>query len=282
MSRYNIVANSSMDLNDGDVELVPFTITVEGQEFVDTVDFHVPELVTAMQNSKEGIQTACPGPGAFLDAMERAAEDAEGVFVITISSKLSGSYQSAHVAAQIFEDKYPDKGLHIIDSKSASAGEVSIYLELKALIAQGLEFDRIVERIENYAENMRTFFNLGNMDNLVRNGRMKRPTGFIAGMLNLRLLMRANDGEIELEEMARGEKGAIKKITNLVKKYTKTGKGANLVITEASSKAFAHTIKEQIEKRYDFDQVIVLPAKGLSTGYMGGTDGIVMAFDARY
>ena len=109
-----IIADSSCDLNDSlkeklDISLVPFTIDVEDERFTDDRDLEVNKLIDAMKKSPNPVKTSCPSPGDF--ASEYMGLDA--VFAVTISSKLSGTYNAAFLAKEMIQEKYPESFIHV-------------------------------------------------------------------------------------------------------------------------------------------------------------------------
>ena len=278
--KYKIIADSSQDLISPDCTIIPFTINIEGKDFVDDLDLDVREMVDEMNRSEEAIQTSCPSPGDYLEAIKEAAKEHDGIFIITISSKLSGSFNSAQLAKSMFLEENPDYNIEILDSKSAVSGETLIYLKLKELFEKNMEFEEIVEYMEDFIDQMVTLFTLESIDNLVKNGRMSRPAGAVANMLSIKPIASSQDGEISVESIARGVKSSLRRLVNTIGKHTETTKDKTIVISHVFAEEKAETVKELIEKAYDFKEYVIVQARGLSSGY-AADKGIVIAFDGR-
>ena len=127
-----IVADSCCDLNDDlrdklDVSLVAFKIDVDEEKFIDNEDIDTDKLLKLMKKSPNPVKTSCPSPGDFVKEYEKY----EDIFAVTISSKLSGTYNSAVLAKQMVEEENPDKFIHVFDSKSASVGETLVSLKIQ-------------------------------------------------------------------------------------------------------------------------------------------------------
>ena len=127
-----IIADSCCDLpgfyqNDWGATLIPLKITVGGATYVDDGSIDTAELISVMKSSSSSPSTACPSPSDYADAM--SGED--DVFVVTLSSQLSGSYQSARAGAEM---KRGSGRVHVLDSQSASAGEVLLVHNLLCLL----------------------------------------------------------------------------------------------------------------------------------------------------
>lgn len=279
MDLFKIVAGSSCDMT---VEMrealgvttVPFKITIDGKEYVDDDSLDVFNMIDHMNKSKKEVRTSCPAPGDFLKAY-RGEED---VFVLTISKNLSGAYNSASLARDMARDEDDKKRIHIFDTESASAGETLIAYKLREEINKGLEFDEIVSNVDKYIKEVKTFFILESLNNLIRNGRISKTTGLIANVLNFKPIMQDDgNGNIELFEKVRGTKKAF---TNLVKAVGKIGKnpeGRRLVITHVNAMEKAEELKAKIIENYNFKEVITVQTRGLCSAY-ADDGGIVLAY----
>ena len=126
------------------------------------------EFMEAMRQSKQVPKTACPSPQAFMDHYKGS----ESVFVVTLSSALSGTYRSAMLAKQMFLEEVGNKFIHVFDSLSASVGETLVSLKISELIKKRCSEMEIVEKVNDYIKEMKTFFILETLDNLVKTGRI--------------------------------------------------------------------------------------------------------------
>ena len=190
---YRIVVDSCTDLTKEMMQrfnavLAPLTINIDGKEIVDDESFDQKKLIWEMKNSKEGPKTSCPSPNSYAEKFK----DSSNVFVVTLSDKLSGSYNSAVVAKQMIEEEY-DNLIHVFNSKSAAIAQVLIVHKIFENIEMGLNFKDIVEKVEKYISEQKTLFVLESLENLRKNGRLTNIQGVIAGLLSLKPLMLAND-----------------------------------------------------------------------------------------
>lgn len=273
-----IVADTGCDLKHRDeeskgIELVPFKLNIGSREFIDGFDMDVDEFIKTMVASEEVVKTSCPAPYDFLKAYEKF--EGQDVFCLTISSKLSGTYQSAQIAKAEFTEKYPDAKIHVFDTKSASAGESCVAHYLKALIQEGLPFEEIVEKTEKYISEMRTFFVLESLDNLQKNGRIKKAVGTILNALKIKPAMWGVDGDIELFKMQRGFKRSLIQIINYME--ADDTKGKTLCISHVDALDKAEFIKEKVLEKCEFEKIIITKTLGLSSAY-ADNGGIVLAY----
>lgn len=276
--KFKIMADSSCDLSEElrtrmDISIIPFKIDIDEEQFIDDLDLDVSLMVESMNRSLNPIRTSCPAPGDFLD--EFNAND--NIFVITISNKLSGTYNSAVLARDMVLEKAPDKFIHIFNSKSASIGESLIALKIEEAINLDLSREDIIKYVDNYIEGMDTYFILESLDNLIKNGRISKTKGLIANVLNIKPIMGSDkDGNIQLVENVRGNKRAFKRLAEIVGENREDIENTVIGIAHVQNRERAESLKEEIETHYKFKDILIVEARGLSSGYAADS-GIVLA-----
>ena len=275
--KFKIVADSSCDLNEDlekkmDVKLVPFKIDVDEYSFVDNEDLDVSDLIRKMNASPNPIKTSCPSPGDFAEEY-----DADSVYVVTISEQLSGTYNSAVLAKDMVLEKSPEKFVHIFNSKSASVGETLVAMKIKECIDEKLSNMQVVEKVEGFIDDMKTYFISEDLSNLVKNGRISKTKGLLINALNIKPVMKAtNDGNIEAVDKARGSKKAFRKLVDLIGETGVKFEERTVAISHANALEKALELKEDL-KKYNFKDIIIVETKGLSTGYVND-GGVILAF----
>lgn len=253
--------------------VVPLTINLGEKHFVDDDNLNLKSFLEDMQDCKTKIGTAAPSPLIY----QKAYEGEHTSFAITISEKLSSSYSSANLGRNLLNPENR-KNVHIFDSKSASAGEILIALKIKELIDENFKKSDIIINVEKFINNMKTYFVLDNIDNLLKNGRLNKTIGKIITTLGIKPVMGADEnGSIALFSHARGEKQIIEKLTNTIKKSGKKTSGERLVITHCENLPLANKLMNSIKENYNFKEVLVVPMRGLSSVY-ANIKGVVMAF----
>lgn len=276
---YKIIAGSSCDLSEDireemDITLVPFKVRVGNKEFIDNENLDLDSMIDEMNKSEEGVKTACPGPGDFLEAFKGHKD----IFVLTISSNLSGAYNSAVLARDMALEEDPSKFIYVFDTKSASAGESLVALKLKEEIDRGSSREEIVKNVEAYIDELDTFFILESLNNLIKNGRISKTQGLIAGLLNFKPIMKADgQGNIELFEKVRGSKKAFNHLVDSISDFSRDFKEKTLVITHVDAEKKANELKKNIEAKYNFKDIKVIATQGLCSAY-ADDGGIVIAY----
>lgn len=278
--KIGIIADSSCDVTEElqsklHVTLIPFQMDINNHNYVDDGTVNIQEFINEMKISKETPKSACPSIGEYEEAMRQF----DVCFVITISSRLSGSYNSACAAAQMISEDASNHKIFVVDSKSASCGETAIALFINDLIHQGVDPDEIFKRAEEFVEKQLTLFTLIDLDNLFKNGRISKFSKITSSTFNLRPIMKANDGEIELLKIARGTKKAFTKMVEMMNDFTKNAKmdSLRLIMTHCNCESQAMQIKEKLlECCNTLKEVIVIPTGALSSMY-ANDGGIIMA-----
>ena len=235
------------------------------------------EFLTKMKASREATSTACPSPEAY--AAEMRATDA--CIVVTLSSKLSGSYNAAVMGRELVLEETPDKQIYVLDSESASAGQTRLALFLADKIREELPFDDIVREACALRDKMRTMFVLEDLSNLIKAGRISKAAGVIGSMLSLRPLMSENgEGEIICLEKIRGTANALKKLVQKVAELTADAahRSVRLVISQCNCAERAQALKKDLLNACPaLEDVLLVPTCGVSTLY-ANDGGIVIAF----
>jgi len=273
---YTLVADSSCDLTnelrkEWNVKSVPLTLTLAEESYIDDDNLDVPDFMARMQACKGRVGSAAPAPGLYADAFGTGE-----AFAVTLSSSLSGSYASALVGKSMAEES--GAKVHVFDSRSAAAAEVLIVMKIRKFIAEGLQRSEIIQKIENFIKEMCTFFVLDNVENLRKNGRLNRITATIISTLHIRPIMGADaDGNISLFSHVQGWKQVVRKLADTIEKDGRNTEGQSLVITHCNNPSLAEELKAEIERRYRFAEILVLPTRGLSSLY-ANDKGIIMSF----
>ncbi|HHX02663.1 MAG TPA: DegV family protein [Tissierellia bacterium] len=272
-----IVGDSSLDLNEellqGEVvPKVPFRIDLDGVEWRDTPDVDLEKFRAAMGEARH-FKTACGSPQEFYEAFEKEGD----VFAITITSKLSGSYNAAVLGKQLYEQAHPDKKIHIVDSLSASTGLALVYIKLKELIDKRFSFEEIRDEAENFVANMRTFFISQSLENLRKAGRLSNIKALMGRLLRVIPIMGATDGVIEPFATARGKQKAFMKLVDLIEEAAENVTEKVLAISHADNLEDALTLKEAIGKRINFKAIHIIPMGALNTLY-ADNKGIIVSF----
>ena len=277
---YKIVVDSCCELpeelkKDSRFEIVPLTLIVgDVYEKEDNEDFDQKEFLEAVAACPTCPKSACPSPERYMKSYQK---DAEHVYVVTLSAQLSGSYNSAVLGKNLYHENYGDKDIYVVDSKSASCGETQVAFKIMELEEAGLNFTEIVEKIEEYVKGMNTYFVLDNLDTLRKNGRLSGVKALVASTLNIKPVMGADNGSIIQLGQSVGIKKALAKMADYVVKEVVDPEKKNLMITHCNNLQRAQSVKEQIEAKVKFKNIVIMDTAGISSMYANDGGVIVSA-----
>ena len=268
---YKIVVDSCCELpeeyrKDTRFQTIPLGLQVDDWHIVDDESFDQAEFLRRVAGAKDCPRSSCPSPEKF---MESYNTEAERVYGVTLTAKLSGSYNSAVLGKNLYEETYGEKKIHIFDSKSASCAESLIALKVMDLEESGkFTFEEIVEKMEEFRDKMQTYFVLDNLDFLKKNGRLTGLKALAATTLNIKPVLKAIDGEIAQAGQAVGVKKALAKLADMiVEKMEKTGHDM-MVITHCNNYKRAEIVRDMILKKTDLiKKVIIMDTAGVASLY---------------
>lgn len=275
-----ILADSSCELRklDGCGEgvafaTVPMKIRVGEREFVDNAALDVPQMLEAMRNWNGPSTTACPSPEEWAEKFLQADKS----IAVTISSNLSGSYNSAMAAKEMVLENHPEKQIHVVDSLS-TGGEMALILwKIRDMIAAGASFEEVRAAAENEPERLQVLFGLASFDNLVKNGRVGRLVGFLAGRLNMRVVGAGSaQGTIEMLHKPRGETRMLALILEEMAKRGYTDKSPAF-ITHCQNENGAKLLRNGIRAKWPNAEVVIAPTSGL-TSFYAEEQGLIVGY----
>ncbi len=276
---WHIVGDTSCDLftlegGEGvfDFATIPFTIRIGGKEYIDDENMPVEEMLTANENHAELAQTACPSPEDWREKFEAPGP----VLAFTISSALSGSYNSACAARTMLLEEDPEKQIAVIDSKATGPEHAMLILKARELILAGKSFDEIEKALVKEAAKIHTIFALASYRNLIKAGRVSRLIGFIAGHLGFWGIGIGSDaGEIAIRGKARGDKAMIRFMAEEIRKIGVAG--SEIRISHCQNKKAAGMLKEALEAIFKNVRIILMETRGLDSFY-AERHGLIVGF----
>ena len=275
---YKIIGDSCLDLTrelkkDPHFQTVPLTLQVGQVTVTDDEQFDQKAFIRLMKNSPECPKTACPSPERFKEAY---ACPEENVFVICLSEHLSGTYSSACLGKKLYEEEYGKKNICVLSSDSAAAGELNLALYIRDLCEQSVPFEEIVKRASAYRDDMKTYFVLESLDYLRKNGRLSGLQAFFATTLNIKPVMAGDKGVIVKVDQARGITKALQRMCDHAVRAVGDTRERTLVISHCNCPERAQFVKEEMEKRGSYRDVVITEGAGVTTVY-ANDGGIVIA-----
>lgn len=265
---FKLVVDSCCELpekyqDDPRIEVIPFIMEVGEREVIDDEHFDQRQFLKWIAECSICPKSSCPSPERYMEACETEADD---VYIITISSKLSGSHNSALLGRQLYLEK-AEKNIHVCDSQAAVSGEGQIALMALELAEQGLPFTEVVKKLTAYRDEMRTYFVLDNLETLRKNGRLTGVKALVASTLSIKPVMGADKGAIYQKSQAIGIKKALTKMVDIVISERPDSIAGRLMIAHCNCFERAMELKMLFEQKAKYQEIIVVGTKGLSTMY---------------
>ena len=272
---FHIVCDSCTDLTKkGCYTLVPLTLLVDGEEIIDDETFDQADFLAKVAASKEAVKSACPAPESYMEAYSKA----DDIYVVTLSAELSGSYNSAVLGKNLYEEENGTKNIHVVNSRGAATTQVLIARKLNEYASQGMPFEEVVDKIEEYTTSLRTYFVLETLEVLRKNGRLSRLSATIAGALNIKpVMIGTRDGVIQKAAQARGMKKALAKMVEHMGSEGRDLTRRQFVISHCNCYERAVYVKELIKKHLHAEDVDIVDTKGVSSLY-ACDGGIIVSY----
>ena len=246
---------------------VPIGIELDGVQYLDDGSIDVPALLEHMDRAAAAPRTFCPAPGRYMQEFEGEAED---IYIVTLSDKLSGSYNSALTAKQTYAELGGKKNIHVFNSLSAAAGEDAAVLYIHDLCRQGLPFAEVCRLGDKFCREMHTFFIVENLDVFKKNGRLNHLEALLVDALRLKMIMGGDrEGRICVLGKALSMSSAIKKMVAMIAvAVEKSGKqGRRVVMMGCECPERLEMVRDMIMEKCPFCEAVLYHASGATATY---------------
>lgn len=276
-----IVTDSASDLpkawaEQNDIEVLPILVYVDGKEFEDGVTLSADALYEAMIAGKE-VKTAQIPLKYFLNRFEAYAKSEDHYVYLAFSSKLSGTYQTAMMAYDTVKEAYPNFEMTIVDTKCVSLGLGVIAIEAAKRAAEGQSLEQILSYVDWVTPKMAHVFSVDDLEYLYRGGRVSRSKAFIGNLLNIKPILKVDDGALVPFDKAKGRKKRLQMMLDYVEAHGVDLGNQLIGIAHTLNESEALYIKEAFEKRYGTKD-FVIGSLGCAVGAHCGPGLITLFF----
>lgn len=272
-----IVSDSSSNLlvyPGADYTTVPLKIVAGEKEYVDNAQLDVAGMVADLKKFKGKSGSSCPNVQEWLDAFDGA----DTIIALTISQKLSGSYNAAVNAADEYMAEHPGKQVWVLDSVTAGPEMALLIDRMVALIQEGNTLEQIKENVTEYHKHLHTLFCLESLTNLARNGRVNPAVATIAGVLGIRVVGDVTWGQITDQAKPRGQRKAIEKLVQMMEERGMED-GATIRIAHCLGEDNANALKAKVLEKYPNCRFVIEPTTALCSFY-AEAGGLMIAIEA--
>lgn len=267
-----LIADSSSDrpaIAGAEVQYVPLVVSTDHVHFVDDETLDVRQMLDTLSGHKGRSYTACPSVDGWLTAFDGGDE----IYAVTITSALSGSYNAAMAARELYLQEHPGAKVAVFDSLSTGP-ELRLILEkLRDLTAQGLPFEQVEAQTREYMHHTRLLFSLQSLHNMAQNGRVSKVAAAAVGVLGIRIVGTASaEGTLQQLNKCRGDRKAL---PELLEHMQKAGfHGGKVRITHVNNPTLAGTFLDQLKAAWPEADASIAPSSGLCSYY--AEEGAIM------
>ncbi|MDD3853696.1 MAG: DegV family protein [Syntrophomonadaceae bacterium] len=276
-----IITDTSCDLPDREleqygIEMIPLKVTFNnGETFLDRIELTADIFVHKMAASKTLPKTSTPDPQTFIDCFKKGLDQVGQVLFISLSSGLSGTYQTAKLAAKMLDHER----VKIFDTFTASLGVGIFAIMASQMDKEGLSLDSIMTKLSARRAETETIFTLDTLDNVVKGGRLSRFEGFAGNLLNIKPVLR-NDratGTPVITEKVRSRRMAIKRLVDLLEELPGTPISQRLIgISHVNCEEAAQRLSQMITERYNPFKPIIIAPMSATIGTYAGEGGLMI------
>ena len=276
MRKIKIVADSSCDvttLKDIDFAYAPMKIITDEKEFVDNSSLDTDGMVEYLYKYNGKSKSSCPNTADWIEAFS----DSDDIFCVTITSGLSGSYNSACLAKQIYEAENEGKRVYVIDTLSAGPEITMIIEKIRDCIKNGMAYEDICTTIKEYKKKTGLVFMLKSLKNFANNGRVSPVVAKLVGIAGICIVGKAsNEGTLEPMHKCSGEKRSLKTLVeDLENEGFRSGK---ISIGHCQNETAAEALKEMILAKFKNAKVEIHNLRGLCSFY-AEKGGVLVGFE---
>ena len=277
---FKIVADSSCDLTSlahlsSDLQFgrAPLRILVGDTEYVDEAGLDTRAMMDAVYAFKGKTGSACPSPEEYADHCRSADE----TYIVTISSNLSGSYNSAVLARDLVLAESPEKKIHVFNTLTAGPELSLIVEEIARLASSGLPFEMVCAEVERYMQRTTLLFQLNSLENLTKNGRVSKMAGMTAKLLGIHMIGIASDvGTVQPLHKCRGTEKTYRLVLQEMRERGFIG--GRVILGHAFQEKGADMMKSMILEEFPSARITVMPLSGLCC-YYAEEGGLLIGFE---
>ena len=249
MEKVKIIIDSSSDLTSEEIEkynlkVIPLTINIDGEEYdYKTIDNE--EYIIRMRTAKD-FSTSQPAIGKYIEAFEKWTKEGYKILVLTISSALSGTYNSVLAASSEFKDVF------VVDTKTTTRGMIYLLNSAIKQINNNISLNEVVENLKKQATNIYTFVTIDNLDNLVKGGRLSKASALIGGLLNIKVLTQLKETELVAIDKVRGKKKLVHSLIDHMKEVIGNRIIKNISLPHSISDEYIELIRKEIYNNFNY------------------------------
>jgi len=258
------------------IEIIPLIVNVNGVSFRDGIDISLDEVYQEMRKGSK-IKTSQPNIQDVYDILEKHLQNQDDIIIITISSKLSGTYQTITLVKNQLLVDYPDAKITVIDSRGGSGVAGLMALQGTYMIEEGFSYDEVVANLIELSQNAEHIFTLDDLTYLFQGGRLTKAAAMLGNLLRVKPILDVQDGQIHLFDKVRHMRKALQYIANLVEERIRDFPDQIIGIMHGDDIELAYELRDLIVERIG-EKLFILDQIGSTLGSHLGIRGVGVFF----
>lgn len=255
--KIGIVTDSTADLppeliHEYEIEIVPLTVSLHGREYRDGIDITPTEFYRGLKAGGPEAFTSQPSPGVFIDAYRALLTRFDALISIHLTEMLSGTVRTA----QLVKEMMPEANIQVIDSRSTSMGLGGLVLEAARAVKRGMLVNEVVELVNSLREKVYFVVALDTLEHVCKGGRVNKLQAFLGSLLQIKPLLRLNQGEVEIIAKVRSRREAVAKLLEEFKAHITTEAEMIISVVHTAAEEEAQKLKVIIQETYENVEVV--------------------------
>ena len=254
---------------DYSIRIIPVNILFNGRVYRDFIDLSSTQAYEFLEKAPEFWKSSAASPEDYLEAYRELSQHAQGILVVTISSKLSMFYNSAQAAKEIFKEESSQTDIEVLDSETVAAAEGLIALAAARTAAEGKPFDEVVAIVKKVKDRVKLIGLLETIRYVYRTGRMPKVASEIGSMFSIKPILTGSNGRINFAAAARTKQSGVEKMLQIMKNHIGSSEPVNVAVMHADALEEAQKLKERIAAEFNCVEIFITdfsPIMGYATG----------------
>ena len=251
------------------IEIVPLNIIFGDKVYRDRIDISPGEFYALLRQAKKLPTTSAPSPSTFLEAYRKASQQAASILCITLSSKLSGTFNSAQMAMEMAKETLPGVIIELLDSETAAATEGLLALAAARVAASGKSLTEVVKTTKSVRQRVHLLAMLDTLRYLVKGGRVPKLAALATSILKIKPILTITEGEAHPVTNPRTTPRGMKRMLQIMGQKILTGQPLHVAVTHADALDRAIALRDQIAAQFDCAELFITeftPVMGAHTG----------------
>ncbi len=275
---FELISDSSCDLTKIDIKkhninIVPFYFSFDGETYYkEGAEYTSFDFFNKLSNEDLYPKTSLPSVQDYCDVFEPILKEGKDIVCVCLSSKFSGSFQSANNAKMNIQDSYPDRRIEVIDSQAATFAQGSIVKHVAKLREHNATIDDVLASINNPNNDYKVFFTIGTLDYLQKGGRLGKGASLIGTFLDIKPILAHENGELFPLAKVRKKKKALEYIVDAAYDYSNNFDSFSVTILTTLDNENVTQVTELCKEKFGADTNIGLEYIGTTIGVHTGPD----------